>query len=116
MYIVTHNRPWAVSAFQAKPFRQTFKRGVSAASDGVLQRPNYDIIGADSSPDDPGLVAICPPNRNGASPPRLRPLHACPCRYRWRTARLILPARQRRDHDTPDVGDRDAVPVFRDEI
>jgi hypothetical protein len=29
---------------------------------------------------------------------------------------VILPARQRRDHDTPDVGDRDAVLVFRAEI
>jgi hypothetical protein len=29
---------------------------------------------------------------------------------------MIRPARQRLGHDTPDVGDRDAVPILRAEI
>jgi hypothetical protein len=82
----------------------------------VLQHPGYDISGADSSPHHSGLMATFLPDRTGASPPRLRRSQRCPSRHGWHPARMILPARQRRGHDTPDVGDRDAVPILCAEI
>jgi len=68
MYFVRPSTPTAAVVFQAKTFRQTVKWCLAAEKDGSLQHASYDIIGSDSSLDDPEFMATFVPDRRGARP------------------------------------------------
>jgi hypothetical protein len=69
MYVVRPTGPGAKPVFSAKTFRQTVRWCIAAQQAGTLEYDAYDIIGAESSLDDPELMATFEPDRRDASPP-----------------------------------------------
>jgi hypothetical protein len=69
MYIVRPSSPKEAPVFRANTFRQTIKWCLASEKDGSLQHNSYDIIGADSSLDDPEFMATFLPDRDRVSSP-----------------------------------------------